>query len=96
MTSNHEEKRRAPRRDAWSRAVVLWLDEDQSYSVRGHVRDYSADGCSIVSLSSIPVPIGALSVPGLDINRRFRVSHSRREGLLQVTGVEFLAHLPRD
>jgi hypothetical protein len=96
MTDKHEEKRRTERRAAWSRAMVLWLDGEQSYTIRGHVRDVSAEGCSVVSLSAVPVPIGAIAAPDLDLSTRFQVAHTRSEGLLQVTGLRFLASMPAD
>lgn len=94
MKDNHEEKRRTERRAAWSRAMVLWLDGEQSYTIRGHVRDISDEGCSVVSLNSVPVPVGAIAAPDLDLSARFQVAHTRREGLLQVTGLRFLASMP--
>lgn len=91
-----EERRRFPRRPVWSRATVLWLDDGASCSIRGRVRDVSSEGCSVVSMSKIPEPIGAVAALDLNIMSRFRVAHSRRVGFVHVTGLEFLASMPGD
>lgn len=91
-----EERRRSPRRSVWSRATVLWVDDGVSCSIRGRVRDVSAEGCSVVSMSAIPEPIGAVAALDLDIMSRFRVTHTRRVGFVHVTGLEFLASMPWD
>lgn len=95
MTDPPADRRRAPRQAAWSRATILWIGDDEaSYTLRGHIRDVSEGGCCIVSLASIPPVIGAIAVPEHGVLSRFRVTHTRREGLLRITGVEYLASLP--
>lgn len=89
-----EERRRSPRRPVWSRATVLWVDEGESCSIRGRVRDVSAEGCSVVSTSAIRASIGAVAALDLNIVSRFRVTHTRRRGLVHITGLEFLASMP--
>jgi hypothetical protein len=91
-----EERRRSPRRPVWSRATVLWVDEGVSCTIRGRVRDVSAEGCSVVSIGAIPAPIGAVAALDLNIMSRFRVTHSRRMGFVHITGLEFLASMPWD
>lgn len=91
-----EERRRSPRRSVWSRATVLWVEDGVSCSIRGRVRDVSAEGCSVVSMSAIQEPIGAVAALDLNIVSRFRVTHSRRVGFVHVTGLEFLASMPWD
>jgi hypothetical protein len=94
MFEQPEERRRTQRRDTWSRALVLWLGAESSFSIKGHIRDISAEGCSLVSLSAVNAEIGAIAALDLDISSRFQVTHRRREGLLQVTGMRFLASMP--
>lgn len=94
MTGTCTERRRSPRWAANSKATVLWLDGDESYTLRGHLHDVSADGCSVVTLTRIPAPIGAIGAPELGIMTRFQVTHCRRDRLMQVTGLRFLASLP--
>lgn len=95
MTDTPEDRRRAPRQPARARATILWIGDDEaSYTLRGHIRDASPGGCSVVSLSAIPPVIGAIAVPELGVLSRFRTTHTRREGLLRITGIEYLASLP--
>jgi hypothetical protein len=96
MPGTRDERRRTSRRTTWSRATVLWLDGEDSYTLRGHIRDLSADGCSLVSLTPVASQIGAIGSPELGLMSRFQVTHSRRNGLLQVTGMRFLASLPQE
>ena len=96
MPGTNDERRRSLRRTTWSRATVLWLEGEDSYTLRGHVRDLSAEGCSLVSLNPVPSRIGAIGSPELGVMSRFQVTHTRRNGLLQVTGMRFLASLPQE
>ncbi len=96
MPGTRDERRRTPRRTTWSRATVLWLEGEDSYTLRGHVRDYSAEGCSLVSLTPVASQIGAIGSPELSMMTRFQVTHRRRNGLMQVTGMRFLASLPQE
>ena len=96
MQPTHTDRRRSLRRAVWSRATILWEEDEQCYSVRGHIRDLSPHGCSLVTLSRIPARMGAISALEFDLASRCRVAHTRRRGPLHVTGLEFLASLPRD
>mgnify|MGYP000874465238 CR=1 FL=1 len=95
MAQAQEENRRSPRRATWTPARILWLADGQSYTIRARVRDHSGDGCAVVTFAQLPA-IGAVAIPALGLCERFRTVHSRRAGLVQITGLEFLATLPSD